>query len=342
MKQIILGKTGIKVSPLGMGTIQITRLDWKESINLIHEVMDMGINLFDTARGYFDSELRLGDAFKSYRDKVVLISKSDAKDSIKLKTNIDETLQRLKTDYLDVFLFHGGEVVNQNDFCSPGGIMQTATDAVKAGKIRHLGFSTHRVDTAMKALTYNELKIAMVPANFMSLEYIDGDFQKEAVKKGVAVIAMKPFGGGRIVNARVCLKFLKNYHNLIPCIGIEKISEMSENIKIWEEKDPLSDEDRNEMARIRMLLGEKYCRGCGYCMPCPEGIQIPSVTFLKVFAKQMPRDKVVNPENFKIVEKAETCSKCGKCIQKCPFDLDIPNMIEENIQFYEEFSNLVK
>lgn len=338
MKKVALGTTGIEVSALGMGAIQITRLDWNESIRLVHEVMDLGINLFDTARGYLDSELRLGDAFYGRRDRVILISKSGAGDAATLGKNIDETLQRLKTDYLDVFLFHGGDVVNQDNFCSPGGILQTASDAVKAGKIRFLGFSTHRVETAMKALTFNELKVAMVPANFMSREYIDGDFKKEACGKGVAVLAMKPFGGGRMVNARVCLKFLKNYPDLIPCIGIEKVSEMVENIKIWEDEEPLTGEDYNEMLRMKALLGERYCRGCGYCMPCPEGIEIPTVTFLKIFAKQMPKDTVVIPEHLEIVKKAGKCVRCGKCIKKCPFSLAIPDMIEENIQFYKEFS----
>jgi len=338
MEQISLGETGLRISPIGMGSIQITRLEWNQSIKVVREVMDLGINWFDTARAYFDSELRLGEALKGNRNKVFISTKSGMTDPKDLQIQIDESLQRLHTDYIDIFLFHGDGAIGNENFLAPGGTLETAKKAIKAGKIRYLGFSAHRVDPAIKALDVEQLKVAMVPANFISREFIDGDFMAKARKNKIAVVAMKPFGGGRMGNARICLKFLKSYPNLIPCIGIEKTLEMAENLKIWTEEEPLTAEDYKEMNRIKDLLGDKFCRLCYYCMPCPENIQIPNITFLKVFAKQNPRDKVVTDDNRQAVEMAKKCTKCRKCVEKCPFHLSIPEMLEENIAFYEEFS----
>ena len=152
-------------------------------------------------------------------------------------------------------------------------------------------------------------------------------------------MAMKPFGGGRVGNACVCLKFLKAYPDLFPCIGIERPEEMQENLAIWEESEELSLADTAELKRLTELLGDKFCRGCGYCLPCPQNIPIPTVTFLKVFAKQMPRDEVVTSEHRQAVELAGECTECRKCVEKCPYSLEIPEMLKENIRFYEEFAS---
>lgn len=333
-----LGSTGLEVSQLGMGTIQLTRLDWQQSLRVVHEVVDMGINWFDTARGYLDSELRLGEAFKGTRDRVIIISKSLKQTAEELEKEIHESLQRLQTDYLDVFLFHGGDVMEKGSFQAPGGVLERAEKAVEAGKIRFLGFSAHKPAIALKGLNFEPLQVAMVPANFISLEYIDGPFMDQARKQNTAVLAMKPFGGGRISNTPLCLRFLKGYPELFPCIGIEKSQEMRENLVVWEGSDVLSNQDRREIERLTRMLGKSFCRGCGYCLPCPEGIHIPTVTFLEIWSMQMPRDQVVNPDNDKAVELARGCSECRQCVERCPYDLEIPDMLKENIRFYETFA----
>ena len=333
-----LGSTGLRVSQLGMGTIQITRLEWWQSLRVVHEVMDLGINWFDTARAYLDSELRLGEAFKGIRDKVIIISKSGKQTPAELQKEIDESLQRLQTDYLDVFLFHGGDAIVKDSFLAPGGMLETAQKAVEAGKIRFLGFSAHRPAVALKGLEVETLQVAMVPANFISREYFDGAFMDQARKRNVAVLAMKPFGGGRIANAPLCLRFLKGYPGLLPCIGIEHPEEMAENLAVWESNDVLTDRDREEMGRITEQMGDRFCRGCGYCLPCPEEIPIPTVTFLNVFSMQMPRDQVITEAHDRAVELAKGCSECRQCVERCPYDLEIPDMLKENIRFYESFS----
>ncbi len=338
MKTIELGNTGIKISELGMGALQLTRLEWQQSIRMVREVFKLGVNWFDTAKGYGDSELRLGEAIKGIRDSVCIITKSPSSDPRKYMDDVDASLKRLQTDYIDVMLFHGCGAIEQDGFFEPGGLLETARKAVNSGKVRHIGFSAHSTEIAVKALDLDIMKVAMVPANFISREFIDGEFLDKAREKGVAVLAMKPFGGGRMGNARICLKFLKNYPGVIPVIGIEKTSEMAENIKIWDDNTPLTAADNIEIEKIKQLLGSRFCRMCNYCMPCPQGIEISTVTFLKVFSKQSPRDNVINDRNRACVEKARTCTNCLVCVDRCPFKLDVPGMLRENIQFFDEFS----
>ena len=339
MKRKLLGRTGLHLSELGMGTIQLARLEWKESIRLLREVRDMGVNFFDTGRGYFDSELRLAEAFKGMREDVVLITKSGAKTPEALKTDIDESLKRLGTDYIDIFMFHTAVALEQDCLWDMFGVIWDAKDA---GKIRCSGFSAHKVKLALRALQVSSLSVAMIPANFISREYIDGEFMSEAQKCDVGVLGMKPFGGGRITDVGPSLRFLKGYADLFPCIGIEHAGEMWENIGIWDSAEGLTEEDRDYIWGAKEILGNSFCRACGYCMPCPEGIRIPTVTFMQVYAKQMPRSWVVSDAHQEVMDQARKCTECRKCVEKCPFDLNIPEMLKDNIRFYEDFACLKK
>ena len=339
MEKRILGTTGLHLSPLGMGTIQLTRLEMEQSISVLRDVIDLGINWFDTAQGYLDSEARMGKALKGIRDNVIIISKTGGGSTPEeLEAGIHERLERLQTDYLDVFFFHGLRALEKPNFFTEGGLLATAEKAVKEGKVRFLGFSAHRLDAAIKALDVESFSAAMVPANFITTEFIDGEFRAKANEKGVGVLAMKPLGGGRIDNPSVCLKFLKGYPDVFPCIGIERPEEMAENIAIWEQDAPLTEEDEHELERLRTLLGDRFCRGCGYCMPCPQEINIHIVSFLKVLSRQMPRDKVATPGNTEAVERATRCTECRECVEKCPYSLDIPEMLKDNVAYYETFA----
>ena len=131
---------------------------------------------------------------------------------------------------------------------------------------------------------------------------------------------------------------LENAAEWLAGIGIERPEEMAENIAIWEQDAPLTEEDEHELERLRALLGDKFCRGCGYCMPCPQEINIHIVSFLKVLSRQMPRDKVATPGNTEAAERARHCTECRECVEKCPYSLDIPEMLKDNVAYYETFA----
>ena len=335
MDMIKLPKTGLTLSSLGMGTVpMVTRVQSGERANMVRAVMDLGINWFDTARAYIDAEEVLGEAFKGIRERVVIISKSFGGDVETLRQHLDQTLAALQTDYLDIFFFHGAGAVKKEAFLAPGGILEAAQDARQAGKLRFLGFSAHSVELALRALDVEAFDFAMIPANFISIQYIEGDFMAKARERGVTVFAMKPLGGGRLENARLCLKFLKQYPDVIPCVGVEKVSEMRENVQIWEEEAGLGPDESGEIERIRATLGTRFCRQCGYCMPCPQGIGIMGVNLMKAWTKQLSTETLVSGFG-KAAEKAKDCVECRECVEKCPYDLPIPEMLKENVALYE-------
>jgi predicted aldo/keto reductase-like oxidoreductase len=342
MDFVKLNHFDIELSPLGMGTApMVTRVHGKKRVELVREVYDLGVNWFDTARGYGDSEIVLGEALQDIRGKVVVITKSTAQEPDLLATQIDESLERLKTDYVDVFLFHGGGAIKSKAFYGDGGLLETATKAKKAGKIRYLGFSAHSEALACDAVDIEELEFAMVPANFISTKYIDGEFMRTAKDRGMPVIAMKPFGGGRIQQADLCLRFLKQYSGLLPCVGVDRIDHMRDNLRYWEEAAEISKDDRDEIERIRDELGDRFCRQCGYCQPCPEDVPIIMMNLMEAWVKQFSAERLATSFGNG-VETARGCTECRECVEKCPYDLPIPEMIKDGIALFEKTTSGVK
>jgi hypothetical protein len=336
MEQVTLGKTGLRVSPLGMGVIPISRLSEQEGLAAIRAVADLGITWFDTARGYEPMESRLGAALEGHRREVILITKAWTRDPTELRAHIEESLRRLRTDCIDIFLLHQGKAILAEAFQGPGGLLQILTDAVQAGKIRFLGFSAHRPEIAMAGLKVEAFSVAMVPASLVAREFTDGDFMPEARRRGFAVLAMKPFGGGRIENVTLALRHLKRYGDVWPLIGIERPAQMAENLRIWESATPIATADETEIARIQAELGTRFCRGCGYCMPCPQGIEIWPMGHAAFYARQLPRDDYIQWYLPKVA-KAKECVECRQCVEKCPYGLEIPEMLRESVAFFEAF-----
>jgi hypothetical protein len=320
-----------------MGTVPIAagRMPPGSGVPTLRAVYDLGINWFDTARNYDIAEDVLGEAFHGMRDRVVIMTKSGATEPGILQSQMDDSLRRLRSDYVDVYMFHGAGAVMQECFLGDGGLLDIVQRAKEAGKIRFLGFSAHSVELALKALDAGVFDFCLVPANFISTQYIEGSFMARARTLGVTVMAMKPFGGGRIDDRRLCLKYLRQFPDVLPCIGVESVAQMAENIRTWDaERGPLTPEDRAAMDRIHAEIGDRFCRQCGYCMPCPQGVPIIFMNLMEVWAKQMSAG-VLRMVCQGMVEAAKRCVECRECVGKCPYDLDIPQMLKDNIALYE-------
>ncbi len=337
MEMVTLPGRGLTLSPLGMGTVPIAagRVAPEDRVPTLRAVYDLGINWFDTARNYDMAENALGEAFSGMRDRVAIMTKSSAGVPEQLQAQMDESLRRLKTDYVDVYMFHLAWAIQQECFHGPGGLLDIVQRAKEAGTIRFLGFSAHSVELALKALEVGVFDFALVPANFLSTQYIEGAFMARARALGVTVIAMKPFGGGRIDDRELCLKYLRQFPDVLPCIGVETAAQMAENIRMWEEAEgAITPADRAAMDRIHAEIGDHFCRQCGYCMPCPQGVPIIMMNLMEVWVKQMSAE-ALRMVFQGAVEAAKRCVKCRECVSKCPYDLDIPQMLKDNIALYE-------
>ena len=335
MKKIRFGKTGLMVSRIAFGGIPIMRLSKPDAANLVRESINMGVNFIDTAHGYTDSEEKIGQAITGVkRDEIIIASKSPADDKKTFLEHVDLSLKRLGTDYIDIYKFHGiSSRAKQDAVFSPGGAMEGMNEAVKAGKIRYPAFSSHSIPIAMDLMKTNLFTSLQLPFN-----YIDFAAAEEAVtlakELDIGFIAMKPMGGGLLDNAGLSFRYLLSFDSVIPDPGIEKIEEIMEIIGIAEKEEPLSEKDMDEIKRQRLEFSSSWCHRCDYCQPCPQGIAISLALCVKSAFKRMTKERAhsfVGPS----IEKAKTCTRCGTCTGRCPYNLDIPSLLKEQIKAYE-------
>ena len=333
MKQIRLGRTDIEVGAIGFGALQIaTKLNKRDATRLVHHALDAGVTLFDTALGYMDSEIKLGAALKGRRRaRAIIVTKAGISDAKSFAQSIDQSLERLATDYIDVYLLHGldtekhcRQVFGKDDLL---GVMEKAR---RQGKIRHIGFSGHVPEIARRAIEKDVFDAVLYPLSFMNREARSKGVLAAAKRHDVAFLSMKPFGGGRIDRADWAIEYIKQFPEAIPVIGFETPDEIDEVIRLYHRRIRFTAKQRAEMERFRRRVGRYFCRGCGYCMPCPEGIPIKSVTFWPVICEQLGAAASVNPGLLKAVDTVETCTRCGRCVERCPYSLSIPAMLQRN------------
>ena len=336
MRYKILGKTGLKVSELAFGAIQITRIDQKDAIDLIRFAYDSGINLIDTANSYFNSEEILGEALKGIREKVYIISKSGKIDKKNFLHDLDTSLKRLKTDYIDIYFFHGISKNNEFDQIEGSGVIEALIKERDKGKVNFIGFSCHNPVVIERFFKVKDFSVLMIPLNFITTEYVEENLLYKFSQNKTGLLAMKPFGGGRLMDIEICFKFLKQYPQVIPVAGMQSIDELKQNLIYIAKDDKLTKADYKRIKELSEELGTKFCRGCGYCMPCEEkGIEITDINFIEVYYKQFPHNVFWNIDLDGKVEAARECIECGKCSEKCPFDLNVPEIIKKNIAFFD-------
>ena len=339
MKTLRLGKTGLQVSRIGFGGIPIQRLTDDEAIKVVQRCLDLGVTFLDTANGYTTSEERIGKAIAGRREQVILATKSTGKDKATAQEHLELSLKRLNTDYIDLWQFHNVSTFEAYDqILGPNGAMEAAQEALKIGKIRHIGITHHSLDVALKAVPSGHFETVQVPFNFVTNEAED-KLLPLAQNYDVGFIAMKPMAGGMLQDANLAIKWLLQFENVIPDPGIEEIEEIEEIVEIVSGAWELTPQEQQEIERIRMEVGTRFCRRCQYCLPCPEGISIPLMMNLPSFWKRFPAEWFSLIRLAEVVETARGCTQCGECEEKCPYDLPIREMLIENIAFYERVAS---
>ena len=338
MKTVRLGKTDLMVSRIGIGGIPIVRPPENEAIKVIQRALDLGVNFIDTAWRYHPSEERIGKAIAGRREQVIIATKTATRDKgDKAKATaleqLEMSLKDLKTDYIDLWQFHGINTFEEYEqVLRPGEAMEAAQEALQAGKIRHIGISGHSMEVALKAVSSGLFEAIQFPFNFVNNDAAD-ELVPLAREHDVGFIAMKPLAGGQLRDANLAIKYLLQFDNVVPDPGIQKIEEIEEiadivNSGSWE----LTPQEWQEIGAIRARLGRRFCQWCRYCLPCPQGVDIPSL--MNVHCVDNYGAGFIS-RMAEAVESAKNCVQCGECEEKCPFHLPIREMIVENVEFFE-------
>jgi len=334
MQTIRLGRTNIAVSRSGFGAIPIQRISFDEAKALLRRAYEGGINFFDTAHGYTDSEEKIGNALSDVRDKIVIATKSPSRTREGVMQDIETSLTRLKTDYIDILQTHNPDFVPQ-----PGGedgIYDALSEAKAQGKIRHIGLSNHRLPIALAAVESNLYDTIQFPLNYLSSEK-DLQLIEKCRQRDMGVIAMKALSGGLITKAAPTFAFLRQYDNVVPIWGIETIAQIDEFLNL-EQNPPVLDEAMQKIIEHdRKELSGNFCRGCGYCLPCPVEIPINMAARMNLAMRRMVTQRFLTDEWKAKMERIADCTECGQCKERCPYDLDIPDLLKRQLVQYREF-----
>ena len=332
MRTVTLGNTGITVNKNGFGALPIQRISEEKAVKLLHKAYEHGINFYDTARFYTDSEEKLGAAFEGMRDKIYIASKTMTTKVDEFWEQLETTLRNLRTDYLDIYQFHNPA------FCpKPGdgtGLYEAMLEAKAQGKIRHIGITNHRLAVAEEAIESGLYETLQFPFSYLSSEK-EMELVKKCEQAGMGFIAMKALAGGLINNSKAAYAFMLQHENVLPIWGIQREHELDEFLS-YQESEPTMEEVQHVIdADLKELQGE-FCRGCGYCMPCPVGIEINNCARMSLMIRRAPSEAQLTEEMQAKMKKIEECLHCGKCAAKCPFGLDTPTLLEKNYKDYKE------
>ena len=324
MRRVTLGRSGLSVSAVGLGGVQYSKIPKAEVAKVIATGLDLGINFLETAYGYFDSEEKMGAALRGKRDGVVLASKSGARDGRTFTRQLNESLRRLRTDVIDIFQLHG---VDSEDSLSqalaPRGAVAAAHRALRQGKIRSLGITSHLLEVSLKALSLDVFDSLQYPISLINTEVPRSGLLSKARERNVGLIAMKPLGGGRIRHARLALGYIYRHRGVVPVVGVETSDQVRQLARIAQRPPKLTPSDFARIRGIRQSIGKTFCRACRYCEPCPEGISIYQVLCFPVYIKQMGAERFLKDGIPDWLTKAERCTECGLCESRCPFHLRI-------------------
>lgn len=336
MQKRQLGKTGLMVSEIGFGGIPITRLAVDEAAYLVKHGYDQGINFFDTANLYGDSEEKIGLALEGVRDQSILATKTVLRDGKGALGQLETSLKRLKTDHIDLYQMHN--ISNQDamdQVLAPGGAYEAMVKARRDGKIGHIGFSSHNPDIAARVCETGLFATVQLPFNFIEKDPEERCFGS-ARERQMGIIAMKPLGGGLLDRPDLCFRFLQQYDDVVPIPGMQAREEVDQNVRFYRDPQALTPQDLEDMEKIRAEIGTRFCHRCEYCQPCPEGVLIWRVLLFNAQSRRFPPQMSIRMSK-EPMETAENCVQCGQCEEKCPYELPVTEMIQESLDHYRRF-----
>ncbi|MBE6946554.1 MAG: aldo/keto reductase [Ruminococcaceae bacterium] len=333
MDTVRLGRTDLMVTRNGFGALPIQRVSMEEACRILQKAYDGGMNYFDTAHVYTDSEEKLGMALHHVRKNIILSTKAMTTTVEGFWQQLHTSLKRLNTDYIDIYQFHNPA------FCpKPGdgsGLYEAMLEAREKGMIRHIGITNHRLGVAEEAVRSGLYETLQFP-----FSYLASDKEEKLVRLceelDVGFICMKALAGGLITHSDVAYAYLAQFP-VAPIWGIQRESELDEFLSYQDAPPALTDERRTFIEKERRELAEDFCRGCGYCMPCPAGIEINTCARMSLLLRRSPAAGHLSQRGQAMMKKIEDCLNCGQCKAQCPYGLDTPALLRKNYEDYKTF-----
>ena len=333
MQTVRLGRTNIIVSKNGFGALPIQRISKEDAAHLLRKAYEGGINYFDTARFYTDSEEKIGIALSDVRENIIISTKTMRTTVEGFWRDLEESLTLMKTDYIDIYQFHNPS------FCpKPGdgtGLYEAMLEAKRLGKIRHIGMTNHRLSVAEEAVRSGLYDTLQFPFSYLASEKEEA-LVRLCEEMDVGFICMKALAGGLITRSDAAYAFLADYP-VAPIWGVQREHELDEFLAYNENPPVMTDELRAFIESERRELIGDFCRGCGYCMPCPVGIQINNAARMSLMIRRAPVDAQLSEASQAMMKKIEDCINCGRCKSLCPYGLDTPSLLKKNYEDYKTF-----
>ena len=331
MKQITLGRTGIVSVQNAFGALPIQRVSDDCAVMLLRKAYAAGFTFFDTARAYSDSERKLAIAFAGMRDKIVIATKTAALTAEDFWSDLETSLDTLKTDYIDIYQLHNPP------FCPrPGdesGLYDAMLEAKRQGKIRHIGITNHRPSVAKEAVLSGLYDTLQFPFCYLATD-TDLELVELCRKHNVGFIAMKGLSGGLITKSNAAYAWMTQYDNVLPIWGVQREYELDEFISYMTDTPTMTAELRAVIEQDRCELLGGFCRACGYCMPCPAGIEINNCARMSQLIRRSPSKGWLTEESQAKMLKIRDCIECGQCKAKCPYELNTPELLKRNLEDY--------
>lgn len=335
MKKITLGTTGITVPQNAFGALPIQRVNMETAVRILRRAYEGGMTFFDTARAYSDSEEKMGNAFADIRGKIYIASKTMAKTPQEFWRQLETSLKLLQTDYLDIYQFHCVDVCY-----GPGdgtGMYECMLKAKEEGKIRHIGVTAHKLNVAMECVESGLYETLQFPFSYLSSEK-EVELVEKCRERNMGFIAMKGLAGGLINNSRAAFAYMSQFDNLVPIWGVQRMEELEEWLGYMTDAPVLDEEMEQFIEKEKKELNGDFCRGCGYCMPCPAGILINNCARMSMMVRRSPSAGWLSEEWQENMRKIEDCKNCGQCMKKCPYELNTPELLKKN---YEDYKKII-
>ncbi|MDP6439527.1 MAG: aldo/keto reductase [Candidatus Brocadiia bacterium] len=326
MEKRVLGRTGLEVTRIGFGGIPIQRLGMDEAVGVLRRALELGCGLIDSARGYSDSEEKIGAALRGRPERPVVATKTVSRDCDGARRDVDISLGNLGLESIDIYMLHNVTSIELLDqVMGDGGAEKGLEKARAEGLIGHIGISSHKTFVLEAAIEREAFGVIEFP-----FSAIEGQFLpvgEQAASRGVGTIAMKPLAGGALTSAPAAIRFVLGHP--VDCVipGMQSLAEVEADLRA---SGPLSEEEREALNAEVQEWDGRFCRRCEYCLEvCPSNIDVTRVLIFASYAQRYGLSDWARQRYATMPVMADACEECGKCEERCPYSLPVREMLKE-------------